>query len=71
MSEAYSTLDPSPRKPAAPVPAEPPAALRDKPTQRAVEDAKKSDNAARSWLSKHLVGDEPLALAGLLQESKS
>src|SRR5262245_6272638 len=37
-------------------------------TRRAVEDAKKGGNAARSWLSKHLVGDEPLAMAGLLRD---
>jgi hypothetical protein len=37
-------------------------------TARAVEDAKNGDSAARAWLSKHLVGDEPVALAGLLRE---
>lgn len=31
--------------------------------RRALEDAKNGDSAARTWLSKHLVGDDP---AGLL-----
>ena len=37
-------------------------------TARAVQDAKAGDNQARAWLSKHLVGDEPLALAELLKK---
>jgi hypothetical protein len=35
---------------------------------RAVQDAKAGDHQARSWLSKHLLGDEPLALLELLDE---
>jgi hypothetical protein len=37
-------------------------------TTRAVQDAKAGDNAARSWLAKHLIGDEPLALAELMEQ---
>jgi hypothetical protein len=36
--------------------------------RRAVEDAKAGDAQARNWLSKHLCGDEPLALAELVEE---
>jgi hypothetical protein len=37
-------------------------------TKRAVEDAKVGDGAARAWLSRHLVGDEPFLLADLLRK---
>jgi hypothetical protein len=37
-------------------------------TARAVQDAKSGDNQARTWLSKHLVGDDPLALVVLVEE---
>ena len=36
--------------------------------QRAVADAKAGDAKARDWLSKYLVGDEPLALVELTEE---
>jgi hypothetical protein len=36
--------------------------------QRAVADAKAGDAKARDWLSKYLVGDEPLALVDLADE---
>jgi hypothetical protein len=36
--------------------------------KRAVEDAKAGDGQARNWLSKHLCGDDPLALAELVEE---
>ena len=36
--------------------------------QRAVADAKAGDAKARDWLSKYLVGDEPLALVELAEE---
>src|SRR5262249_48155085 len=39
-------------------------------TTRAVKDAKAGDDKARAWLSRHLVGDESLALAELLDEFK-
>jgi hypothetical protein len=35
---------------------------------KAVEQAKAGDAKAREWLGKHLIGDEPLALAELLRE---
>jgi hypothetical protein len=35
---------------------------------RAVQDAKAGDARAREWLSKHLMGDDPLALAELADE---
>ena len=35
---------------------------------RAVADAKAGDARAREWLSKHLMGDDPLALAELADE---
>jgi hypothetical protein len=35
--------------------------------KRAVEDAKAGDSQARNWLSKHLCGDDPLALAELVE----
>jgi hypothetical protein len=34
----------------------------------AVEGAKAGDAQARNWLSKHLCGDDPLALAELVEE---
>jgi hypothetical protein len=37
-------------------------------TSRAVQDAKAGDNAARTWLSRHLVGDEPLLLNELMEQ---
>jgi hypothetical protein len=37
-------------------------------TQRAVADAKVGDAQARSWLSKYLLGDEPIVLADTLEE---
>ncbi len=35
---------------------------------KAVADAKAGDAKARDWLSKYLVGDEPLALVELAEE---
>jgi hypothetical protein len=35
---------------------------------KAVADAKAGDGKARDWLSKYLVGDEPLALVELAEE---
>jgi hypothetical protein len=36
--------------------------------KRALHDAKGGDAAARAWLSKHLVGDDPLTFAALLED---
>jgi hypothetical protein len=36
--------------------------------KKAVADAKAGDAQARNWLSKHLCGDDPLALAELVEE---
>jgi hypothetical protein len=37
-----------------------------KVVRRALKDAKRGDPSARAWLSKHLVGDDPLGLIELL-----
>jgi hypothetical protein len=39
--------------------------------ERAVTDATAGDASARTWLSKHLLGDEPAALAGVLDELRA
>jgi hypothetical protein len=39
--------------------------------KRAVADAKAGDAQARNWLSKHLCGDDPLALAELVEEMQA
>jgi hypothetical protein len=36
--------------------------------ERAVADARRGDPRARDWLSKYLVGDEPLAVVELAEE---
>jgi hypothetical protein len=38
---------------------------------RAVADAKDGNAAARDWLSRHLLGDQPLALVGLIDEIRT
>jgi hypothetical protein len=39
--------------------------------KRAVADAKAGDAKARSWLSKHLCGDDPLTLIELVEEMQA
>jgi hypothetical protein len=39
--------------------------------QRAVDDAKAGDAQARTWLSKHIVGDNPLDLIELVEEMRA
>jgi hypothetical protein len=36
--------------------------------RRAVQDAINGDAQARAWLSKHLVGDDPIGFAELVEE---
>jgi hypothetical protein len=39
--------------------------------KRAVHDAKNGNAAAREWLSRHLIGDNPLVLADMIAQMRS
>lgn len=39
-----------------------------KVVKKALDDAKKGDSVARAWLSKYLVGDDPIAMLDVLDK---